>query len=664
MTLRWIDLPPQGADPVAAFRLSRPDAHLPEDPWWSALLALEVSLAELQARVEAAFPEMAPGMILPEVHAPDLVVQPGRVVTVFARGPVLEEMNRPGNGLGVSAIQLGAAIAGEHVQQAAPLEEDDQIVLPQETVLMGVIDDGIAIAHELFRSGPAESRVELAYVMESAPDARKRGSYGHVLKRRRIDKLLRRHSRHGLLDEEGFYRAAGVIRMTGEGLEPVSQRRSHGTHVCSLAAGYPPDGSARERPILCAMLPASVTRDVTGRSLEPVLGLAVDRLLHHARRYRLPDGEPVPMVLNFSYGNFGGPHDGTSLIARLIEDRLDRHPALRVVLPAGNGNLAQVHATLSAPQEELRLMARPDDRTASHVQFWLPYQTEREAEALTLRVRPPGGPESPPVQARPGSGAVLVDARGREVARLAYGWHPSPTVRGQIGLSLHPTAALDSAVALAPAGQWQIHAALGGSSPAPVQVWVLREESPPGYRGGGRQAYFDNSCYRRFDALGAPLAVDPAETDCPVRRAGTLSGFATGARPVVVAGLTERNGLLPDYSAAGPITPTRGARSADRKGPDAAARSDDSPALPGVIAAGSRSGSYLRLNGTSMAAPLVARFMADGLARGETVDRTWVAEAAAGSDSTYPGPRPAPSRAGSGRLRIDAPFGVPGSGDP
>ena len=53
------------------------------------------------------------------------------------------------------------------------------------------------------------------------------------------------------------------------------------------------------------------------------------------------------------------------------------------------------------------------------------------------------------------------------------------------------------------------------------------------------------------------LAVDPPGSDCPIHRAGTLSGFATGATPIVIAGFTESNGHISGYSAAGPISPTQ-----------------------------------------------------------------------------------------------------------
>jgi hypothetical protein len=230
-----------------------------------------------------------------------------------------------------------------------------------------------------------------------------------------------------------------------------------------------------------------------------------------------------------------------------------------------------------------------------------------------------------------------------------------------MALSLHPTASLDPGVALAPSGVWAITLKRGTIAPEQaIEVWVRRDETLPGYPLGGRQAYFANACYRRFDAFGAPLAVDPPGTTCPVRRAGTISGFATGPSPVVVAGLIQSSGVLPDYSSAGPLTPPRGEPVAFRQGPDAAARSDDSAVLRGVIGAGSASGSVVRMNGTSVAAPLVARLMADALKDGQSADRDWVQGRAMHDDPSYPAPTPGPTRGGAGRLRARSPFAPPG----
>jgi subtilisin family serine protease len=108
------------------------------------------------------------------------------------------------------------------------------------------------------------------------------------------------------------------------------------------------------------------------------------------------------------------------------------------------------------------------------------------------------------------------------------------------------------------------------------------------------------------------------------------------------------------YSAGGPVTQPVLPPPLDRIGPDAVAPSDDSLAHDGVLAAGSRSGSVVAMNGTSVAAPQVARLIADELSAGRPGDRAAVQALAAASDATLPPlpPPPPNERYGAGRLLL------------
>ena len=91
--------------------------------------------------------------------------------------------------------------------------------------------------------------------------------------------------------------------------------------------------------------------------------------------------------------------------------------------------------------------------------------------------------------------------------------------------------------------------------------------------------------------------------------------------------------------------------------------SEDSCAHRGVLAAGSRSGSRVAMYGTSMAAPQIARWIADRMANGLPFDRDAVFQfAQAGVAPGYrteanprPGARPQPPAERSGGGRIETP---------
>jgi hypothetical protein len=668
MDLHWVEVPFSDlTDHITDFRLTRPRDIYPgahKKHWWSALIDLrDTSINEFSRQAEAAVPGT---LLIPNDYTPAerAAIEKQQLVTIYARTSLLRKINGNANAFGVASVVLGSITPPHHLDFNAPDKQKKAPVIRVDsgTVVMAVIDDGIAFANNLFRSSNITSRVEHVSILSAEPGSGgKRVNVGRALAKPEIDELLASCTTCQLLDEELFYRKAGLIDYYDRTFSPAGLRTSHGTHVMGLAAGHAMTGSPDNRPIICAILPSRVTEDVSGQNLLPSLALALKRLKRQAARFQLPDGEPAPVVFNFSYGNFAGPHDGTSNIDRLIEQYFQdpSGQTMRMVLPAGNGNLTRTHARITldpkAPSRthELDLMALPDNRTASHIEMWMPFCEQTPArKAASVRVTPPGGPESGPVSPPGETYQMLIDGSGREIARLSYRLAPAPTLRGVIVLSFNPTANLNE-TALAPSGTWKIAVTPHEHEPdKKIEVWVVRDETLPGFRPAGRQSYFDNACYRRFDSLGGPLAVDPPDTDCPVRRAGTLSGFACGSAPLVVAALTQSNGLLSDYSAAGPITPERDKAVANRLGPDASAKGDDSPVLRGVLSAGSRSGSMVRLNGTSVAAPRVARFTSAGLASGANGDRCWLWSEAEKEDPLFPGQKPGVTRTGGGRLDI------------
>lgn len=663
--LRWETVGAEGGGNVARdFRLAQQQNFVrleAENVWWSAVI-------ELRNASIAGFAKQFKDNDVQQLHVPSDyseqeqdIVHEAKVIVVFARTELLQLVNANPERFGVSSVRLGAIFDPAFIDfQSKPQKSDLSVItVPNGSVVTAVIDDGIAFGNDVFRDGLTSTRVEYVTILPEPPGVPP--SVGIELYKAQIDVLLAANTTAKLLDEDRFYQQAGLIDYSDGTFSPASLRRSHGTHVMGLAAGYPMDEAPDDRPIICAILPTRVTEDVSGGSILPSLILVLQRLTQQAARFRCEDGTRPPAVFNFSYGNFAGPHDGTSPIARVIEDYFgdDTCQQLRMFLPAGNGNLSRTHAKLAfpgtgnRPEKTLDLVLMPDDRTASEVQMWMPYSASSPLRKfVTVRVTTPDGLQSGPVGIAVGSYQALFDAGGHEVARLSFAFEPFPTKRGVITLSLNPTASLTPAP-LAPSGRWKI--AVKPDEIAPddsVQVWIERDDTLPGFRRGGRQPYFNNADYQRFNRFGAPLPLDPPGSDCPVQRAGTLSGFACGPSPLVIGALTQSNGRMSDYSAAGPTTPPRDAPDAYRDGPDASARGDDSPVLHGVISAGSRSGSMVRLAGTSVAAPRAARYTVNQMAMGAAGDRDWIWVQAELQDPDFPPPKPEETRTGGGRLDI------------
>ena len=157
-------------------------------------------------------------------------------------------------------------------------------------------------------------------------------------------------------------------------------------------------------------------------------------------------------------------------------------------------------------------------------------------------------------------------------------------------------------------------------------------------RSGARQSYFDDSGYVMFDE-GSGRIINDEQRDnpkkTPVTRQGTLSSYVYAKGVLAVGGYRRFDGEPATYSSAGrqndgikdSYTALPDGDAHDRtKDADRKLRTDPTwrrsrkkvPALPGVLAAGTYSGSVAILAGTSVAAPQITRALADQIAERAT----------------------------------------------
>jgi hypothetical protein len=542
----------------------------------------------------------------------------------------------------------------------------------QSRVVVGIIDDGIAFGHEQFRYADGTTRIESIWLQDGYPPSAIEFDYGRELSKRGpqgIDQLLAGSRRDGVVDEDDFYSRAGVLDFARPEHKAIAWRRAHGTHILDLATG-PKPGCTPQWPIVCVQLPVATTADTSGATLAVKV---IDGIWYILLKSLELGPTPPSVVINLSYGTIAGPHDGTSHLECAIDDIVERwerafpSAKVRVVISAGNSHLGRIHARIgqsqfrSAPEHSVVLPWRilPDDRTPSYVEVWLPHRAAGQDSPVKLSVVTPDGCESHAVghariggtQLKRGSNLRMGDD---VLCQVSYEYASPPTGRGVFLVAVSPTAAMDESGAktVAPFGIWQLKLTDISLKPGEhVSAWIQRDDTSYGFPTAGRQSYFDDRRYQRFDAAGREEQVDCGPSI--VKREGSLNAIATGETTIVIGGVLRKELLPAKYSAGGPVEKQRDSAGWHRTGPDALAPSDDSAVLGGILAAGTRSGSVVAMNGTSVAAPLITRWIAGQLAAGHEGDRRAVN--CLGRENRVPLPPGPPGllsaeRAGGGRI--------------
>jgi hypothetical protein len=544
------------------------------------------------------------------------------------RLPVLEKE--------VEALEFGWPISSGVVDGRPPKPPD---VATQGRLVVGVIDQECAFLNRAFckdRVGSGRLETRLLAVWDQARSVtgpywqRPSGvGYGRELNAAAIDALIVRTAAGET--EASIYREMGYpLDNSGRVAE-----QSHGTHVLDVAAGLidPRSGSASARPavpdaattadLIFVSLPATAPNDTTGASPAPYWFDAVRYIIDRA-------GPQARIVINMSVGMLAGPHDGTSLMAEALEEVLrPQRDRLAIVVSSGNGHDSRWSASgeLPAysrkgrgPQPVASMVWRsvPNDITDSFLEVWLRPEAvsgKRAAESKAcraeIRVTPPFGAASPWCECDQHWQAVADN--GRLAALLSFRQKSFAGARPMVLLSLAPVAGKRAG---AGAGRWLVELRnRAESARLYFDAWIQRDEPPVGW--------------------GVPLQSEFAEVHgMTVPAASTVSDLGS-AQSVVVAGACTLNDDSPtSYSGRG--TPGSPLRDADVLG-----AADESVNSPGLIATGVASGSSFRMSGTSVAAPVVTRYLVNKLAAG------WpptVADAVARTPPGNAGPGLSPAR--------------------
>jgi Subtilase family len=462
-------------------------------------------------------------------------------------------------------------------------------------VVVAVIDDGIAFAHKRFFDESGHTRICAFWDQDSA----------YWLSRQYIENRIAAHTFGGLVDEDSLYAEEGLDDYSTDEHKRVGRRIAHGTHVLDLATALPFGATSSDRPIIAVQLPRQVTSDPSGILLAPYIERALAFINDRMADFADEAGNEPPLVVNISYGMTGGPQDGTHLVERLLHEFITLREANKgrteVVIAAGNVRLERGHALVAIGAQPVNVCWRvlPDDRTPSALEIWVP-----AGKKIQVRVK---GPTDPNFGAWVTEDGQYPDPYVSAPCMIDYKSNATSGGRRVVLVRLLPTASPEplSGTPTAPAGDWTIELAGDSMSGFCADVYVQRDDTPVGYKRLGRQSHLEESAYSQYDGVsGKTVEWDHLQAAASgTVRVGTLNAIATGTLPFVVGGYRRNDECSSPYSSLGSAP--------NSKCPSVAAVSDDSRPMHGVLAAGTRTGSTVAMNGTSVAAPQLTRWIAD-----------------------------------------------------
>ncbi len=523
--------------------------------------------------------------------------------------------------------------------------------------IIGIIDDGIAFLNARFcksASGTLQTRF-LAVWLQSEVHFREIILNNQAEAQVRLEAVSPADA-----PPRGFWSAAAInaalasgqseaalYRQSADDLYPLPAQQAtktstaHGTHMLDTAAGADP--SVGGPPLLAVQLAPGLATDTSGRRLEAFLIMGLRWIVWNALT------QDRNLVVNLSLGSLAGPGDAGNTVADAIAYEIDAFRALSLArLGPGKGKemtvvVAYGNAWRSNLVADIRLepgkgqsvdwRILPDDYTSNFLEVRVPV----DAKGIALTLRDPNGQTVQTVTWN-GHGPILGDpaanSRAAAILPLALERTASPVL-----LAVAPTARMtvvpaDPLAKLALAGAWTVTVTLGSDVPAClVGLHVQRNDTPVGYRYYGRQSYLGDADLDGWDDETRDYT-KPGERSA-IQRAGTANSYAGlkdiawgklgrsllyvgAARPNPDGRLyhnSETDFLPSPYTAEGYSRPQDGVNlHVSNHGPTLSAVADEGRFLPGRRGASVTSGPRsLRLSGTSVAAGLVTRWVADKL---------------------------------------------------
>lgn len=266
--------------------------------------------------------------------------------------------------------------------------------LTGQGVLVAVIDSGIDYENEVFRNADGTTRIRNLWDQTIPGNPPEGYVIGTEYTREEINEALRASTRQERIQ-----------------LVPSRDISGHGTSVAGIAAGNSREyqGVAYESELLIVKL--GIPRE-EGFPRTTELIQALDYVVRKALEYQMP------VSINLSFGNTYGPHDGSSLLERFIEDIANTWKSVICIGTGNEGNAAgHTSGVLVDSEETVIQLAVQENSPSLNVQIWKAY-----FDLVDISLISPSGVRIGPIQEQLGSQRFAV---GNTQILLYYG-EPSP----------------------------------------------------------------------------------------------------------------------------------------------------------------------------------------------------------------------------------------------
>lgn len=282
-------------------------------------------------------------------------------------------------------------------------------------VLLAVLDSGITWDLEVFRKADGSTRIRYLWdqtvpwdqtIPENSPEGFSMGTE---------------------YTEEEINQALGRSALERYRLVPSRDLTGHGTAVAGIAAGRSADGlytgAAPEAELIVVKL-GQPREEGFPRTTEILRG--VTYALRKAQQLSMP------LVINLSFGNSYGSHDGSSLLERFLDNASEIG---RTVICVGSGNegAARGHLAGNITRDTRVELAVGNYESSLNIQLWKNY-----SDVYRIRLQSPGG-EGAELSTSIQGGKYTLELEQTRI--LVYLGEPLPyAVAQEIYLDMIPTA--------------------------------------------------------------------------------------------------------------------------------------------------------------------------------------------------------------------------------